>query len=879
MSTEQKFGLVDQQLGIIYDAIKNIQSDVNFLAGPTSNLNTVLTNGNTTDLTAVFQNTLVSPTTINTLSSAGMSSNGNISISAGTVVSITSNDGGITVNSGADALNLYGNDIFLGNAATINLTASDNINITSSPVYINGTVGIGISTPNANALLDITSTTKAFMPPRMTTTQKNAIPGPTAGMMIYDSTLARLSVYNTAWQTVAMSLALTGLSGDAIVSDGSGGIKVAITGNSNYSSGASAFISRTTGTQCTAVGVDALRANTGGNSNVAVGFQALLGNLAGFNNTAVGTLALVSSTSTNQQTSVGHHSLFNLTTGSSNVGIGHAAGKFITGGSTANSSSSQSVYLGAETKALASGGSNQIVIGYNAVGNGDNSVTLGNTSITQTILQGKVGIGTTTPTAKLDIAENTTTSGSVGVNIQKTGAVTGSNSYGIIAHTTGASNTNYAGFFTATGATNNYGLIVSAGSVGIGTTAPGQTLEVKGADGTGIRLMNAGSGDKRYDIVGSGNDFRINETGVGASLTIQAGGKVGIGTTAPGAKLHVVEPSTTSGSAGVYIQKTGIAVSSGNSYGILAETTGASTTNYGAFFSATGGITNNYGLVVSAGKTGLGTTAPDQQLHLKDTINGFVGIRLEGSNGSAPSSDYSGADFTIYASSDTPSTDTDFLGFQNNSTTGGGTIDYKMKIYKVSGNVVIGFNADQGNYKAQVKGNMYIRGSDTTSINGLYVDNSIGIGSFKVRNDGLVGFPRIGDFTTSNAPNAYIATSGSNGIYTNTSSIRYKKDIIPYNKGLDIIKQLKPVYYKSKSSVVDGDKQFAGFIAEDIHDLGLTEFVTYLEGDTAPNSVAYQNMVVLLTKAMQEQQVIIETLISSVHEQRERIAVLESKII
>lgn len=65
-----------------------------------------------------------------------------------------------------------------------------------------GNVGIGTSSPNANAILDVTSTTKAFMPPRMTTTQKNNITSPTAGMVVYDSTLNKLCVYTTTWETV-----------------------------------------------------------------------------------------------------------------------------------------------------------------------------------------------------------------------------------------------------------------------------------------------------------------------------------------------------------------------------------------------------------------------------------------------------------------------------------------------------------------------------------------------------------------------------------------------------------------------------------------------------------------------------------------------------
>lgn len=57
-------------------------------------------------------------------------------------------------------------------------------------------------TPNANAILDLQSTTKAFIPPKMTTTQKNAIPSPTAWMMVYDTTLNKLCVYTTVWETV-----------------------------------------------------------------------------------------------------------------------------------------------------------------------------------------------------------------------------------------------------------------------------------------------------------------------------------------------------------------------------------------------------------------------------------------------------------------------------------------------------------------------------------------------------------------------------------------------------------------------------------------------------------------------------------------------------
>jgi hypothetical protein len=64
----------------------------------------------------------------------------------------------------------------------------------------NGNVGIGTTTPDANAILQLNSSTKGFLPPRMTTTQKNAISTPPSGLMVYDTTTDKLCVYNgTSW--------------------------------------------------------------------------------------------------------------------------------------------------------------------------------------------------------------------------------------------------------------------------------------------------------------------------------------------------------------------------------------------------------------------------------------------------------------------------------------------------------------------------------------------------------------------------------------------------------------------------------------------------------------------------------------------------------
>jgi hypothetical protein len=66
----------------------------------------------------------------------------------------------------------------------------------------NGNVSINSASDNASAQLQVDSTTRGFLPPRMTTIQKNAIATPTAGLVVYDTTLNKLCVYTTVWETI-----------------------------------------------------------------------------------------------------------------------------------------------------------------------------------------------------------------------------------------------------------------------------------------------------------------------------------------------------------------------------------------------------------------------------------------------------------------------------------------------------------------------------------------------------------------------------------------------------------------------------------------------------------------------------------------------------
>lgn len=99
---------------------------------------------------------------------------------------------------GAAFINMDGGNMILYNGA-----ASVGLNLTTGSSRLVEPTLIGANaSPAASAMLEARSTTKGFLPPTMTTVQKNAIATPAAGLVIYDTTLNKLCVYTTAWQTI-----------------------------------------------------------------------------------------------------------------------------------------------------------------------------------------------------------------------------------------------------------------------------------------------------------------------------------------------------------------------------------------------------------------------------------------------------------------------------------------------------------------------------------------------------------------------------------------------------------------------------------------------------------------------------------------------------
>ena len=72
---------------------------------------------------------------------------------------------------------------------------------------ISAQVGIGTTSPDASAALDVSSNSMGMLPPRMTTNQRDAISSPAAGLMIYCTSVNDLQYYNgTNWISIGNNI-------------------------------------------------------------------------------------------------------------------------------------------------------------------------------------------------------------------------------------------------------------------------------------------------------------------------------------------------------------------------------------------------------------------------------------------------------------------------------------------------------------------------------------------------------------------------------------------------------------------------------------------------------------------------------------------------
>ena len=214
------------------------------------------------------------------------------------------------------------------------------------------------------------------------------------------------------------------------------------------------------------------------------------------------------------------------------------------------------------------------------------------------------------------------------------------------------------------------GLIVSSGSVGIGTTSPSSLLHVYGSSASpliversstssniGIRYKNAST--SWYSGLASNDNFAIsfNDANLAAGLFhINTNGNVGIGTTTPSTKLEVYNatddrhflavgsaPSLNLGntnSAPLYYGTLGMATATnnfiqGSAAGDLALVNRGSIS--GSILFGIGSSTGNEKMrITPAGNVGIGTTSPTAKLHIQNlaatTNSNILTIDAEHSN-------------------------------------------------------------------------------------------------------------------------------------------------------------------------------------------------------------------------------------------------------
>ena len=202
-------------------------------------------------------------------------------------------------------------------------------------------------------MLDVKSTAKGILIPRMTSAERVLISSPASGLLVYDVTTASFWYYaGSSWINLSMPPAvLSDADNDTRIqveeSPDDDVIRFDIGGTENMKLlkntygeawleiineshsigiGANALVNnQADGVYNTALGDSTLHFNTTGDFNTAIGNNALKKNTAGIMNTGIGGIALYSNTTGYNNTAVGMNALYSNIGGSSNIAIGNAA--------------------------------------------------------------------------------------------------------------------------------------------------------------------------------------------------------------------------------------------------------------------------------------------------------------------------------------------------------------------------------------------------------------------------------------------------------------------------------------------------------------------------------------------------------------------------
>lgn len=246
-------------------------------------------------------------------------------------------------------------------------SVNQNLNTDSNPIF-NTINGITVGNGSGNVYTNVALGGEAL---KINTYGKFAIG---IGYQALSKSTTGRSVIGIGYQAL-----LNSSTGSGCIAMGNNALKTSINPSNLISIGDFSMLNTTTATNIIALGVSAYQSNTTGSSG-----------------TAIGTNSLFSNTTGNGNSGIGPNSLYNQTTGSGNLALGFNSGRYIADGSTALAVANNSLFIGNDTKALASGGTHETAIGVGVVGLGSNSTNIGNPAVTKTAIAGNLMLGSTT---------------------------------------------------------------------------------------------------------------------------------------------------------------------------------------------------------------------------------------------------------------------------------------------------------------------------------------------------------------------------------------------------------------------------------------------------------------------------------------------------
>jgi len=195
-----------------------------------------------------------------------------------------------------------------------------------------------------------------------------------------------------------------------------------------------------------------------------------------------------------------------------------------------------------------------------------------------------------------------------------------------------------------------------------------------------------------------------------------------------------------------------------------------------------------------------------------------------------------------------------------------------IELFEINTTII---DASDGTEDAKMTINGIIGGASTNRLNltnseAIFNDDAVDI-DFRVKSDsgntehnnalklvasnGQIFSTAVYNWTTSASANV-VVTSSAGHLARSTSALKYKKEVRDLEE-IDI-DSFRPVRYKSRSDIDNQDKDNFGFIADEVHDAGITELVTY-NGDVV-EGFQYERLTAVLVKTLQEQKKTIKAL-------------------